>query len=181
MSAHGRNQINGMGGSYPPQFPARKLGRVVNRRTSALLALLLLGAALSLAQAADPQPYRVELAPTGNEALDSTLKATSQLLTLRTYAPVDPFGLIARARGDVRRLTTVLESYGYYQSSVSITINGLALDEPGLGDTLTALPKGHDALCHVSFQLGPLYHLGTIRIEGSMPDSARASLGLSSG
>jgi translocation and assembly module TamA len=143
--------------------------------------LVLLAGALSLAQAADPQSYRVELAPTGNGALDSTLKATSQLLALRSSAPVDPFGLIARARGDVDRLRTVLESFGYYQSSVSITINGLALDEPRLADSLAALPKGQDAVCHISFELGPLYHLGTIRMEGAVPDFARASLGLSSG
>jgi translocation and assembly module TamA len=159
----------------------RKLGRVANRLSSAGRALILLTAVLSLARAADPQPYRIELAPTGNGALDATLKATSQLVTLRTSGPVGPFGLIARARGDVPRLTTVLESFGYYQSSVSITINGLALDEPRLGDTLGALPKGQDASCHVSFQLGPLYHLGTIRIEGAVPDSARGSLELSSG
>ena len=146
----------------------------------ALLLILLTSVAVP-ARAADPQTYRVEFASTGNSSVDSTLKATSQLQTLRTSAPVDPFGLIARARGDIDRLKTVLESFGYYQSSVSITINGLALDEPQLGDTLMALPKGNDALCRVSFNLGPLYHLGTIQIDGSIPDSARSSLGLSPG
>lgn len=150
-------------------------------RSRSRCALILLTSVVSLARAADPQPYRLELASTGNGAVDSTLKATSQLQTLRASAPVDPFGLIARARGDVDRLKTVLESFGYYQSSVSITINGLALDEPRLGDTLSALPKGNDALCRVSFNLGPLYQLGSIQIDGSIPDSARGGLGLSPG
>jgi translocation and assembly module TamA len=44
--------------------------------------------------------------------------------TLRTSAPVGPFGLIGRARSDLDRLKTVLESYGYYQSYVAITIDG---------------------------------------------------------
>jgi translocation and assembly module TamA len=136
---------------------------------------------VSLARAADPQPYRVELASTGNAALDSTLKATSQLAALRTSAPVDPFGLIARARGDLERLKTVLESFGYYQSSVSITMNGLPLDAPQLGDTLSALPHGTDATGHISFNLGPLYHLGSIRIDGAVPDPLRSSLQLSPG
>jgi translocation and assembly module TamA len=135
----------------------------------------------SVLRAADPQPYRVELASTGNGKFDATLKATSQLEALRTSVPVDPFGLIARARGDVDRLKTVLQSFGYYQSTVSITINGLALDAPSLGDALNALPKGNDALCKVSFNLGPLYHLGRIDIEGSLPDFARGGLALSSG
>jgi translocation and assembly module TamA len=134
-----------------------------------------------MARAADPQPYRVELAPTGNHALDATLKATSQLLALRATVPVGPFGLIARARADAPRLKTVLESYGYYQSSVAVRINGASLDEPSLGDTLSALPKGKDALCNVTFNLGPLYHLGRIEIEGSVPDFARGGLGLAPG
>ena len=135
----------------------------------------------SVLRAADPQPYRVELASTGNGKFDATLKATSQLEALRTSAPVDPFGLIARARGDVDRLKTALQSFGYSQSTVSITINALALEAPNLGDTLNELPEGHDALCKVSFNLGPLYHLGRIDIEGSLPDFARGGLGLSSG
>jgi len=150
-------------------------------RWGARCALIVLTGIVSLARAADPQPYRVELAPTGNGALDSTLKATSQLAVLRKSAPVDPFGLIARARGDIARLRTVLESFGYYQSSVSITINGLVPDDPKLGDILSALPKENDALCRVSFNLGPLYHLGDIQIDGEVPDSARSSLGLVSG
>jgi translocation and assembly module TamA len=134
-----------------------------------------------IARAADPQPYRVELATTGNHELDATLKATSQLVALRATVPVGPFALIARARADAPRLKTVLESYGYYQSSVAITINGAPLDEPSLGDTLSALPKGKDALCKVTFNLGPLYHLGRIEIEGSVPDFARGGIGLAPG
>jgi translocation and assembly module TamA len=121
------------------------------------------------------------MATTGNHDLDSTLKVTSQLQTLRKSVPVSPFGLIARARGDLDRLKTVLESFGYYQGAVAITINGLALDEPRLGETLNALPKGSDAHCRVAFNLGTLYHLGRIEIDGSVPDSARASVGLSTG
>jgi translocation and assembly module TamA len=134
-----------------------------------------------LARAADPQPYRVELAPTGNHALDATLKATSQLVALRTTTPVGPFGLIARSRADAPRLKTVLESYGYYQSSVAITINGQPLDAPSLADTLFGLPKGSSAACKVSFNLGPLYHIGRAEIDGEVPEFARGSLGLASG
>ena len=86
------------------------------------------------AYGADPQPYKVDLAPTGNGALDATLRATSDLIALRTSAPVSPFGLIARARSDIDRLKTVLESYGYYQSKVTIQINGMGLNDPALGD-----------------------------------------------
>ena len=148
-------------------------------------ALCVLAAAALLhapsARAADPQAYRVDIASTGNRVFDSTLKATSQLEALRKTVPASPFALIARARGDIDRLKTVVESFGYYEGSVAITINGQALDEPSLGDTLSALPKGKDAQCNVTFILGPLYRIGRIEIDGSVPDFARGELALASG
>src|ERR1700733_6570039 len=135
------------------------------------------------ARAADPQAYKVELAPVGNDDIDQTLKATSDLISLRASAPVSPFGLIARARSDSDRLKTALESFGYYESKAVVHINGILLTDPSLGDTLTALPKGSTAQVAVSFTLGTLYHLRRIDIdtEGEVPLDAREPLGLKSG
>jgi translocation and assembly module TamA len=135
------------------------------------------------ARAADPQPYQVELASVGTSEIDQALKATSDLLSLRTSGPVSPFGLIARARSDTDRLKTALESFGYYESHVTININGLPLTDPSLGDALTALPKGSSARVAISFSLGTLYHLRRIDIDGEVPPpiNARQTLGLSSG
>src|SRR3984885_32791 len=135
------------------------------------------------ARAADPQAYKVELAPVGNDDIDQTLKAPSDLLSLRTSAPVSPFGLIARARSDTDRLKTALESFGYYESHVTININGLLLTDPSLADALTALPKGSTAKVAISFALGTLYHLRRIDIDGEVPApiNARETLGLASG
>jgi translocation and assembly module TamA len=147
-----------------------------------VFALLIAVTALcSVARAADPQPYKVEIASVGNRDMDATLKAASDLQSLRGTAPVSPFGLIARARSDVDRLKTALESYGYYQSSISIRINDLLVSNPGLGDALLALPKGSDARVAISCTLGPLYHLGRIDIEGDLPAEVRATLGLRTG
>jgi translocation and assembly module TamA len=132
-------------------------------------------------RAADPQTYRVDIASTENGSMDDTLRATSELVSLRSAAPVSPFGLIARARGEVDRLKTVLESYGYYQSKVDITIDGMALNSATLADALAGLPKGTDAKVAVSFQLGPLYHLGKVSLEGTVPDSARSVFSLKPG
>src|ERR1700681_840553 len=131
--------------------------------TQTVIALLIAVTAFcSLARAADPQPYRVEIASVGNGEIDATLKATSDLQTLRKTAPVSPFGLIARARSDVDRLKTTLEGFGYYQSSAVIKINGIMVNNPALADVLSALPKGQDAEVSISFKLGPLYHLPRI-------------------
>jgi translocation and assembly module TamA len=133
------------------------------------------------ARAADTQPYQVGFASTGNGDMDDTLEATSDLQTLRKSAPVSPFGLIARARSDIDRFTTVLESYGYYQSGVTIKINGLPLKDSKLRDTLSALPSGAEARVEVSFTLGPQYHLRKIEIDGDVPESVRSTLGLKPG
>jgi translocation and assembly module TamA len=135
------------------------------------------------ARAADPQAYQVELASVGNDDINQTLKATSDLQALRTSGPVSPFGLIARARSDTDRLKTALESFGYYESHVTININGLPLTDPSLGEALTALPQGSSARVAVSFSLGTLYHLRRIDIDGEVPPpiNARDTLGLTTG
>jgi translocation and assembly module TamA len=146
--------------------------------------ILLCAVALLLgnqAYAADPQSYKVDLASTGNSEMNATLKATSDLITLRTSAPVGPFGLIGRARSDLERLKTVLESYGHYQSYVAITIDGLALDDPTLGDELTSKAKGDDARVKVTFNIGPVYHLRRVDIDGQIPQSVQGALALPTG
>jgi translocation and assembly module TamA len=144
------------------------------------LGVVMLCATLT-ARAADPQGYRVDIASTGNGPMDDTLRATSELVSLRGTAPVSPFGLIARARGEVDRLKTVLESYGYYQSTVTIKIEDLGLNSGGLAEALTALPKDRDARVAVSFELGPLYHVRTVTIDGTIPESAQGAFTLKSG
>jgi translocation and assembly module TamA len=145
-----------------------------------LLAIVLLYGATG-ARAADPQPYKVDLASTGDSELNSTLKATSELESLRKTAPVGPFGLIGRARGDLERLKTVLESFGYYQSYVEVRIDGLPLDDPGVGEELTARSKDNDSQVKITFSIGSLYHLRKIEIDGQVPADAEKTLGLASG
>jgi translocation and assembly module TamA len=133
------------------------------------------------AHAADPQPYKVEMGSTSDKALNATLKATSELESLRKSAPVGPFGLIGRARGDLERLKAVLESVGFYEGSVNITIDGLPLDDPGLGEELTSRSKDNDARIKITFSTGPLYHLRTVEIDGEVPEGAKKTLALKSG
>jgi len=152
---------------------------------STIFTFLFLGALgwVCSARAADPQAYQVDLASVGYGDIDQTLKETSDLLSLRSSAPVSPFGLIARARSDTDRLKTALESFGYYECRVTININGLLLTDPSLADALTALPKDSSARVAISFALGTLYHLRRIDIDGEVPPpiNARETLGLTGG
>jgi len=172
-------------------FPARRMransrGAIGRPRRSlasltALAALACAGIGPRPACAANPQPYKVDWASSSHGDIDSILKATSQLEQLRTTAPADPFGLIARARGDVNRLRTVLESFGYYEGGIAITMNGLTLTDARLADTISTLPKGSDARVKITPTLGPLFHVGSIEFKGALPPGMERKLGVSSG
>jgi len=144
-----------------------------------LLACGVLG--MPCAHAANPQRYKIAWTSSGDKAVDSTMKLTSQLETLRETAPTDPFGLIARARGDVNRLQTVLQSFGYYDGSVAITINHMSLDSEDLGNVLDALPKKSQAQVQIVPRLGPLFHVGRIEFKGEVPPGFEQKLPLATG
>jgi len=131
--------------------------------------------------AADPVSYKVDKFSTGDGSMEAMLRATSDLVTLRTSAPVSPYALIARARADVERLKTVIESFGYYESKITIQIDGMTLNDPGLADHLNALPKKHDAQVQIRFELGPLYHLRDVKIDAELPPSVQGAFTLKAG
>jgi len=133
------------------------------------------------ARAADPQPYTVTIQGTGMAAVDSTLRASSQLESLRKSAPVGPFALIGRAQLDIERLQTVLESFGYYRRALKVSINGQALDDPALPEALAALPKERAAKVDIAIDLGPLYHLRRISVEGEVSATALSAMKLEQG
>jgi translocation and assembly module TamA len=72
------------------------------------------------------------------------------------------------------RLKVVLESFGYYESAVVIKIDGMPLNDPSLGDALSALPKDTDARVVISFDLGMIYSLRRIEIDGDIPPTINA-------
>ncbi|HTW69970.1 MAG TPA: BamA/TamA family outer membrane protein [Acetobacteraceae bacterium] len=146
-----------------------------------LLAALLLWAAPLPGTAADPQPYEVKFAPTGNSALDTALHDSSSLISLQKTAPVGGFALIGRARQDLGPFTTALHSFGYYKARIAITIDGKPLDTPDLADTIDHLAAQKPVAVRVRFDLGPQFHLGHVTVQGSLPANARAALGLAPG
>jgi translocation and assembly module TamA len=133
------------------------------------------------ARAADPQPYAVTIETTGDSAIDSTLGESAQLVTLHDKVPVPPFALIARARSDIPRLQTALDSFGYYLNNVSITIGGRTLADSQLPPWLDSVPPNTSVDVKVAVDKGPLFHLGKIEIQGTIPESTRQALGIRSG
>ena len=155
--------------------------RRVLRSARGIVWLLVLVLLASEASAADPQPYQVTIEPTVSSEIDELLLSTSLLATLRETAPVPPFGLIARATGDVQRLSSVLNSFGYYRPLITITIEGRALDDPMLPPFLDEVPQGMSVNVGVMIEEGPLYRIRRVIIEGAIPPAAEAVIRLSPG
>ncbi|HEY0267092.1 MAG TPA: BamA/TamA family outer membrane protein [Rhizomicrobium sp.] len=112
---------------------------------------------------------------------DAALRASSQLVTLSGAGPVPPFALVARARDDIPRLQTALDSFGYYQNKVAVTIAGLGPDDPDLPARLDGLAQGTPAVVAVSVTAGSLYHVGKVVLQGEVPARDRAALGVNPG
>ncbi len=153
------------------------------RRLKAASRILCTGAALVTfkAQAADPVTYTLKIDPTGNAALDAAISGSSQLAALRKPAPASPFALVARARADIGRVRTALDSFGYYQAQVGISIAGQPLDTATLPDTLSALPQTAPAAVAVHISTGPLFHLRHVALDGVVPAQPARAFNLSPG
>ncbi len=126
--------------------------------------------------AAETLSYRVDLAATGIDPLDQALNASSNLLALRTAAPVGGFALITRAQGDLGRLQTALESQGYYAGQVAIAIAGRDVADAELPEQLDQAAPETPIPVAIKIDTGPLYHLGNVTLTGQAPADAPARL-----
>ncbi len=169
----------GSNGALRPGMPGPILSRKQCSR-ALLLLLLLLGSLARSVRAADPQPYTVTIAPTGQAALDRALHNASMLISLGKPAPVGPFALVTRARDDAGRFETVLQSFGYYKGKVDIRIAGKPLDDPALVPTLERTPAGTAVAVNVGIARGPLFHLRNVTVRGTVPPDIRAKVAIKS-
>jgi translocation and assembly module TamA len=132
----------------------------------ALLLLAVLGPGLAAAQPA-PLRYAATLQPSGEARLDATLADTSRLLRLATEAPVDGFGLVARAEAEIPLLQEVLRAEGYWAGRVTVRIAGQDANAPALAERL----EGSAEPVPVEIQVapGPRYTMRRIALR---PDDA---------
>jgi translocation and assembly module TamA len=154
---------------------------ILYRACAAVLVGAILASTTGVTRAADPQPYEVAIAKTGDGELDQAINDSSLLVSLREKTPVGPFALVGRAREDEERFLTVLYGLGFYKGQVDVLIGGRQLDDPDLPDYLEGLPTEPPTAVTASIRPGPLFKLGTVTIEGSLPRAAREKLNLPAG
>ncbi len=132
-------------------------------------------------RAADIVAYSTAIAPTGDAALDQSLRDVSTLISLRDAGPIGPFGLVARARADAARFAEVLGSFGYYKAQIGVTIAGRPADDPRLAEFLEGVPAVPPVAIDVAVQRGPLFHLRHVTLEGELPAGSDIRLELAPG
>src|SRR5690606_28452544 len=73
---------------------------------------------------ADPQPYTLTITTNAEGALDAAIRNASALVADQAEPASGAAGLLAKARGDYRRITAALYGEGHYGGVVNILVGG---------------------------------------------------------
>ncbi|WP_240549511.1 autotransporter assembly complex protein TamA [Devosia salina] len=115
----------------------------------------------------DPQPYFVTFTSSEGGAVEAALRNASALLADEAEPASGAAGLIAKARGDYRRLLAALYGEGRYGGAVSIRIGGVeAANLPPDSD----LPDPVDVTIAVT--AGPEFTFANVSIVNQAPPTA---------
>ena len=124
----------------------------------------------------DPQRYTVQTNIKGDDDLQASLLAVSDLWQQRDGAVSGAAGLIASARADYRQILGELFNHGYYGGEISITIGGrqasslpLNIDLP---DTVGVV---------IAVDPGPQFTFGRTQIINGPPGLNKTELGFTPG
>lgn len=117
----------------------------------------------------DPQPYSAVLATSAKGELEAAIRNASNLLTEQDEPASGAAGLLARARGDYKRILGALYNEGHYGGAISILVGGREAAK---------LPPDIDLPDPVAVDLrvdpGPLFHFGRIGIANRAPETVDA-------
>ena len=114
----------------------------------------------------DPQRYDVEFA-VADDDVEKRLKGASTLWADREEPASGAAGLIAKARGDYRRLLAALYAEGRYGGTISIRIDGSEASDLA-PDAVLAEP----ARVAVAVDPGPLFHFRQAEIVNQAPPTS---------
>lgn len=113
---------------------------------------------------ADPRAYTATLTTDAPGEIESVIRNASQLLAEQGALASGAAGLLARARGDYKRILGALYDQGYYGGSISILVGGReAANLPP--DALLADP----IIVDLKVAPGPLFRFGRIAIRNRAP------------
>ena len=117
-------------------------------------------------QLIDPHTYSVDLSTPEEtpENIVGSLRSSSSIWLGRESAVAGSASLVARAKGDYRRLLAALYNEGYYAGSISITINGREAAGLAAGDQLP-----FESAVVIRVEPGTFYWFDKTEIENRAP------------
>ncbi|MGV8953544.1 MAG: autotransporter assembly complex protein TamA [Cypionkella sp.] len=116
---------------------------------------------------ADPQPYKVNLSVNGDGDIEGAVRNASSLVADQDQPASGAAGLLAKGRGDYRRIVAALYNEGYYGGVVSIRVGG---QEAAKLAPDTDLPDPVEVAIVV--EPGPLFHFNSVNIVNVAPVSS---------
>nr|MCU0936826.1 outer membrane protein assembly factor [Gammaproteobacteria bacterium] len=163
----------------PPSWRSRALGGGGTCRLAVWL--LFFSLCLGAGARAEDLPYRLTIGPTGDPQLDAAIRDASQLVRLQDQPPVGGFALAARAEADAGRIDAVLRSFGHYDAVIVVRIVGKPLGDARLLPMLEARDGGSRVPVEVTIDTGPVYRIGSVHLDGPVPDGVRRAFDLAPG
>jgi len=116
---------------------------------------------------ADPQPYTVAITINATGAVESAVRNASALVADQNEPASGAAGLLAKARGDYRRIVAALYNEGYYGGTASIRVGGV--EAANLAPDVN-LPDPVDVAIVVD--PGPLFRFNSVNIVNqALPSS----------
>lgn len=116
---------------------------------------------------ADPQPYTMSVVVNATGALEGVVRNASALVADEGSPASGAAGLLAKARGDYRRIVAALYNEGYYGGTVSIRVGGV--EAANLAPDVN-LPDPVDVAIVVD--PGPLFRFNSVNIVNQAPPTS---------
>jgi translocation and assembly module TamA len=113
---------------------------------------------------ADPRPYTVEIRSGAEGPLDAAIRGASALVADQDRPASGVAGLVAKARGDYRRIMGALYGEGRYGGTVSILIGGTEAAKLAPDAELPG-----PVPVRIIVDPGPLFHFGRLGIANRAP------------
>ena len=112
----------------------------------------------------DPQPYAATLSTAATGDLEQAIVSASTLIAEQSLPASGAAGLLARARGDYKRILGALYDRGHYGGTISILVDGREASQLP-PDTVLAKP----ASVQLRVDPGPVFRFGAIGIVNRAP------------
>ena len=98
----------------------------------------------------------------------------------------DSLGVLQGAQAALAKINGALRSRGYYDATISATVDGRPIGEAGALDAIDARPEGDPISFDFTVATGPRYRIADVAIrpptaEASLPAIDRSRLGLATG